>query len=106
ERQHSTRLVDELGSYHSDTLELAQMAQRADVKHLVLTHMVPSIATTDEAKHSFVEGMPALYHGILTVADDGDQIIVNPKGLPDGKIEYVHHKQPDIPVFPRPSDEP
>jgi len=106
QKQHSTRLVDELSSYHSDTLELAKMAQRAGVKHLVLTHMVPSIATTDEAKQSFSEGMPALYHGKLTIADDGDQIIVNPSGQTDAKIEYVHHKQLDIPVLPRPSDEP
>jgi ribonuclease Z len=106
ERQHSTRLVDELSSYHADTLDLAKMAQRASVKHLVLTHMVPSIATTDEAKHSFMAGMSALYTGILTVADDGDQIIVNPAGPANAKIEFVHHKQPDIPVFPRPSDEP
>lgn len=63
--------------YHSDTLLLAQMANKANVKKLVLTHLVPAIPTTDEAKESFIQGMNQFYSGPITVADDQDEIILD-----------------------------
>jgi len=101
----AAQVVKELASYHCDSLDLAKMAERAGVKRLILTHLVPSIATTDEAKQAFTEGMTELYKGSLTVADDGDQIIVRPKSNAHSGIEYIHQEQPQRQVFPRPSTE-
>ena len=103
--EQSAQVVEELSKYHADSLELARMAQRAGVKRLVLTHLVPAIPTTAEAKRSFTEGMPELFKGSLTVADDGDQIIVKPGAGADDRIRYFPHPQSQIPVFPRPKDE-
>lgn len=103
--EQSAKVVKDLATYHADSLDLAKMAQRAGVKSLVLTHLVPAIATTADAKRAFTEGMPALFPGSLTVADDGDHIIVRPGGASEFKIEYLPHPQPQIPVFPRPKGE-
>jgi len=60
----AAQIVEDLSTYHSDSLELAKMATRANVKRLVLTHLVPSIPTTDEAKIEFAAGMSDLYKAI------------------------------------------
>ncbi|MBS1956711.1 MAG: MBL fold metallo-hydrolase [Cyanobacteria bacterium SZAS-4] len=101
----AAQVIKELAVYHADSLDLAKMAQRAGVKRLVLTHLVPAIPTTSEAKSAFTEGMPQLFSGSLTVADDGDHIIVKPDAQPESRIEYVPHPQPLIKVFPRPKTE-
>ncbi len=100
--EQSAQVVKDLATYHADSLELAKMAQRSGVKRLVLTHLVPSIATTDEAKRAFTEGMPELFSGSLTVADDGDHIVVRPASNAESTIQYIPQRQPKIPVFPRP----
>lgn len=101
----AAKVAEDLSTYHADSLDLAKMAQRTGVKRLVLTHLVPAIATTYEAKEAFTEGMPQLFKGTLTVADDGDHIIVKPGTNDEFSIEYVPQKQPQIPVFPSPSSE-
>ncbi|MBY0357970.1 MAG: MBL fold metallo-hydrolase [Candidatus Obscuribacterales bacterium] len=101
----AAEVAEDLSNYHADSLDLAKTAQRAGVKQLVLTHLVPAIATTDEAKSEFTEGMPQLFKSTLTVADDGDHIIVKPGKNAEFSIEYIHQKQPQIPVFPSPADE-
>lgn len=101
----ATQIIVDLSKYHADSLELAKMAQRAHVKHLVLTHLVPSIPTTDEAKRAFTAGMSDLYKGDLVVSDDGDQVAVKSTGAGVCEVEYLPHKQPVIPVVPRSKDE-
>lgn len=56
--------------YHSDTLALAKMAQAANVGQLFLTHLDPSIGTSNKDKQQFISGMDTLYQGKITVADD------------------------------------
>ncbi len=59
--------------YHADTLQLAEMAQRAGVKHLVLTHLIPS-PTNVISRWLFTRGMADIYNGEVTVGEDGMQI--------------------------------
>lgn len=59
--------------YHADTLQLAEMAQRADVKHLVLTHLIPN-PSNFISRWLFTRGMSDIYSGELTVGEDGMQI--------------------------------
>jgi ribonuclease Z len=63
-------VTDHIAEYHADTLELAEMAQRARVKHLVLTHMTPSPDGWLTRK-IFTWGMSDRYSGDLTVGEDG-----------------------------------
>jgi ribonuclease Z len=67
-------------SYHSDTIELAKMAHSSNVKNLFLTHLLPSISTTDEDKKQFISGMSQYYSKPITVTDDGDELVVSSDG--------------------------
>ncbi|MFE5320318.1 MBL fold metallo-hydrolase [Paenibacillus sp. NPDC056579] len=56
--------------YHSTTLEVAEIAREAGVKHLVLTHHIPAPAATDKAEAEYTEGMQEIYGGKITMARD------------------------------------
>ena len=63
--------------YHSDTIALAKTAQKANVKHLYLTHLDPSIGESNSDKQAFTAGMSTYYSGPIIVADDMDEIVIN-----------------------------
>ncbi|MBD3917402.1 MBL fold metallo-hydrolase [Paenibacillus sp. PR3] len=67
--QHEKALSNP-AKYHTTTLEAAGIAQRAGVKHLVLTHHIPAPAANPEAEQAYIEGMAAIYAGPITVARD------------------------------------
>ncbi len=69
------QMLEDLMNYHSGTLEVAAIARDAKVKHLVLTHLVPSIAPTDGAERIFTQGMSAIYTGPISVGRDGMKIV-------------------------------
>lgn len=72
--QHKFAYVAEhVGEYHADTMELARMAERAHVKHLVLTHMVPAPDSWFTRK-LFAWGMSRVFRGDITVGEDGMDI--------------------------------
>ncbi len=68
--------------YHSDSWDLAKLAQVAQVDHLVLTHLGPPIQNSGAAQQAFIKGMNRYYHGSINVADDRDQfeLISTPSG--------------------------
>lgn len=76
-RTGSVKFTRDVKKYHADTLELAQMAERAGVPNLILTHFVPAIGTTRDAIAEFTAGMSAFYKGRLWAANDGDHLIVD-----------------------------
>lgn len=63
--QQAVRVLD----YHADTLELARMAQRAGVRHLLLTHLIPA-PDNFLARRMFVSGMADEYSGEITLGED------------------------------------
>jgi len=83
QKQHTTKFSSLASSlttkkrerivYHSDTWDLAKLAQAAQVKHLVLTHLGPPIQTSQVAKDAFIKGMRNYYSGSIHVANDRDQ---------------------------------
>lgn len=83
--------------YHSDTWELAKMAASQGVKHLILTHLVPAIPTTQDVKDEFMKGMSEYYQGPIRIADDRDHLVINAE---NGKCIINYHSaiQLDIPV--------
>ncbi|GGF90654.1 ribonuclease Z [Paenibacillus albidus] len=56
--------------YHTTTLEAADIAQRAGVKHLVLTHHIPAPAANTAAEQAYIEGMAGIYDGPISVGRD------------------------------------
>ena len=63
-------MLEDLMSHHTSTLEVAEIAKEANVKKVVLTHLVPSIAPEDAAEKSFVRGMSDIYAGPVVVGRD------------------------------------
>lgn len=56
--------------YHTTTLEAAQIAQDAGVRHLVLTHHIPAPRRTPDAEAAYTAGMDEIYPGLVTVGRD------------------------------------
>ncbi|GGS06116.1 MBL fold metallo-hydrolase [Deinococcus sedimenti] len=56
--------------YHTTTLEAAQLARDAQVRHLVLTHHIPVPQATPAAEAAYTAGMAELYPGRITVGRD------------------------------------
>ncbi|MEY4998591.1 MAG: hypothetical protein RIS00_635 [Pseudomonadota bacterium] len=56
--------------YHADNMALAQQAQEAGVKHLLLTHLIP-YPDSFVVRQMYTEGMWQQFKGKLTVAQDG-----------------------------------
>lgn len=56
--------------YHTTTLEAAEIAKQAGVKHLVLTHHIPAPAANEDAEEEYILGMRDIYQGPVTVGRD------------------------------------
>jgi len=56
--------------YHTTTLEAAEIAKQAGVKHLVLTHHIPAPAAEEQAEQAYISGMSSIYSGPITVGRD------------------------------------
>ncbi|WP_189007971.1 MBL fold metallo-hydrolase [Paenibacillus marchantiophytorum] len=56
--------------YHSTTLEVAEIARKAGVAHLVLTHHIPAPAANEEAEAAYAVGMDEIFQGRITMARD------------------------------------
>ncbi|WP_276356466.1 MBL fold metallo-hydrolase [Cohnella caldifontis] len=56
--------------YHTTTLEAAEIARRAGVKHLVLTHHIPAPAADETAEEAYIAGMRKIFTGAITVGRD------------------------------------
>lgn len=66
-------LMTHVIEYHADTLQLAQLADKYQVKHLVLTHMIPE-PNNLISRYLFTAGMRDRYDGKITLAEDGMDI--------------------------------
>ncbi|MBS0272190.1 MAG: MBL fold metallo-hydrolase [Proteobacteria bacterium] len=81
-------ITEDLESYHSGTYALAKMAEKAKVKKLFLTHLVPAIFNTTEDKARFTKNMDQYYKGPITVVDDGDSLVIESDGK-GCKVQYI-----------------
>jgi len=64
--------------YHADTLELAKLAEAAEVDHLVLTHLIPPVPDNFLLRRLFTRGMSDHYGGRITVGRDGLELSLAP----------------------------
>lgn len=67
-------MLSDMLSHHTSTIETAEIARDANVKKLVLTHLVPSIPPEDGPEKNFIRGMAEIYKGPIVVGRDGMEI--------------------------------
>jgi ribonuclease Z len=63
-------------SYHADTVEIGRMAARADVPHVVLTHLIPPPDAPDDALAFARDMRDGGYRGRVTVGEDLTTVMV------------------------------
>ena len=61
-------LLEDAHSYHAPIEAMAETAQQAGVKHLVISHMLPPVPAEQEAQ--FVTGLDQVFNGKITVGRD------------------------------------
>lgn len=61
-------LLADAHTYHASTEEAAGIAEQAGVRHLVLSHVMPSIIESEEAP--FTAGLDQIFGGKISVAHD------------------------------------
>ena len=64
-------MLEDLMEHHTATREVAEVAQAAGAKKLVLTHLVPSIPPADGPERNFARGMNKIFSGPIVVGRDG-----------------------------------
>ncbi|MBY0543973.1 MAG: MBL fold metallo-hydrolase [Gammaproteobacteria bacterium] len=85
---------EDIPNYHSDTLQLAQIAQQAGAKNLVLTHLDLPYVPSAKATNAFIQGMAQYYKNPIIAAKDGDELILTPNADGSCQVEYVSHNAP------------
>lgn len=61
-------LLEDAHDYHAPVSGMAELAQKAGVKHLVLSHLLPPIA--EEQAPLFIAGLDQVFDGQITVGKD------------------------------------
>jgi ribonuclease Z len=56
--------------YHTTTLQAAEIAKQAGVKHLVFTHHIPAPQEIAEAEEAYIKGARDIFTGKITIARD------------------------------------
>jgi ribonuclease Z len=67
---HMEKEIRQVMKYHTSTLEAAEIAESAGVKHLVLTHLMPAPSQTWYFERFFTKGMRKIYNGKITLGRD------------------------------------
>ncbi len=67
---HMRRTIESVMNYHSSTLEAAEIARKAKVKHLVFTHLMPSPSPLWIFERNWAKGVSDIYNGKITVGRD------------------------------------
>jgi len=61
-------LLEDAHSYHAPIEAMAETAQQAGAKHLVISHMLPPVPEEQEAQ--FILGLDKVFAGKITVGRD------------------------------------
>lgn len=74
--ERGASILGDVPSYHATTLQVAEMARDAGVKHLVLSHLLPSPPNDGPAVDGFAAGMADIYGGPITIGRDLQRIVI------------------------------
>jgi ribonuclease Z len=67
---HTASVMEDVPSYHSTTIEVAEMARDAGVKHLILSHLIPTPPNEGPLLDAFTNGMSDVFSGKITLGRD------------------------------------
>ena len=68
--ERGAKILSDVPDYHSTTIDVAEMARDAGVKHVVLSHLMPSPPAEGPLVESFTAGMSDIFKGQITVGND------------------------------------
>lgn len=71
----NAKILDDILDYHSTPADAAAVAQKAGVKKLILSHLVP-VPENPISRRIFKRGLGDIYQGPIILADDGDQYLI------------------------------
>ena len=74
--EHAASMLGDVPDYHISTTNVAETARDANVKHLVLSHLIPPIPNDGPIVDAFVAGMSDIYSGPITVGRDLQRITI------------------------------
>ncbi|MGB0385025.1 MAG: MBL fold metallo-hydrolase [Ardenticatenaceae bacterium] len=72
----NAKIMQDIPDYHMDVHDVGQLAQKNGVKHLALTHLVPTVTAKAQVRAFFEEPVAQHYAGKLTVGEDGTRIVI------------------------------
>ncbi|MEM7117590.1 MAG: MBL fold metallo-hydrolase [Chloroflexota bacterium] len=67
-------IMNDVRDYHIDVPEIGQLAASANVKHVALLHLMPTVNQPAQLEAFFVQPLAAHYSGKITVGEDGLKI--------------------------------
>ena len=78
-RKREAGLMSDVPDYHITTTQVANVAAKAAVRELVLTHIIPPVPNDDAREADFMAGMAAIYNGPIRMARDTQRVTVGKK---------------------------
>ena len=69
-------IFHDIQDYHISTTQLATLAEAAEVKHLILTHLAPNIDNAKIMDTLFRKPMERIFTGELSIAKDGNHYVI------------------------------
>ena len=67
---NNAAIMHDIQDYHASPVEAAQIAQRAEVRELLLYHIIPPLRI-NLLKPMFLDGVNSYFDGKVTIAEDG-----------------------------------
>ena len=72
-RTNVAKILADIPGYHTDPLEVAEIAAAANVRHVLFYHVIPPLLVPG-SEAAFLHGVDAIYKGGVTLGRDGTQI--------------------------------
>ncbi len=69
-RTNTAKIMGDILNYHTSPEDAARIAEKAGVRHLLLTHIIPPLPVAD-LKAAFLGDAKKIYRGPITVGEDG-----------------------------------
>ncbi len=70
------KIFRDIRTYHIDVTQLAQLANDAEVDTLVMTHLVPAVASPAQLELAFFQPVSSVFNGEVIVAEDGTEVVI------------------------------
>jgi ribonuclease Z len=86
-RTNTSKIMGDILNYHTSPEDAAGIAEKAGVRHLLLTHIIPPLPVAD-LKEAFLGDAKKIYRGPITVGEDG-MLFSLPVGYKQIRIKWL-----------------